>query len=296
MKKIADGFKDEKAIIIPYTVRKMQMLNPITKQLFLTHIGYYPNARFHYRNRPQGCDENIFIFCQKGTGVITHKNQTFTLSQNQVFIIPANETHTYNADDKDPWSVYWFHFLGKNTSLFRSIIGKIIDVENSDEGRCEDRFLIFEEMYQNLEMGYNPENLEYVSNCLMYFLTSLKYTSQYRKAIGVKENDVVQKSILFMKENLENKITLEDIAKHVGYSNSHFGTLFTERTSYSPMEYYNQLKIQRACSLLQFSDLKIKEIAFRLGYYDPFHFSKAFHNEMKISPKEYRKDYQRQME
>lgn len=58
------------------------------------------------------------------------------------------------------------------------------------------------------------------------------------------------------------------------------------------MEYYNSLKIQRACSYLQFSDLKIKEIAFRLGYYDQFHFSKAFKKEMELTPKEYRKKYQ----
>jgi AraC-like DNA-binding protein len=57
------------------------------------------------------------------------------------------------------------------------------------------------------------------------------------------------------------------------------------------MEYYTQLKIQRACSYLQFSDLKLKEIAFRLGFYDPFHFSKAFKQEMGIAPKEYRKKY-----
>jgi AraC-like DNA-binding protein len=38
---------------------------------------------------------------------------------------------------------------------------------------------------------------------------------------------------------------------------------------------------------LQFSDLKIKEIAFRLQYYDPFHFSKSFRREMGITPKEY---------
>ncbi|MDR1406792.1 MAG: AraC family transcriptional regulator, partial [Tannerella sp.] len=44
---------------------------------------------------------------------------------------------------------------------------------------------------------------------------------------------------------------------------------------------------QRACNYLQFSDLKIKEIAFRLQYYDPFHFSKSFRREMGITPKEY---------
>ncbi|MDR0864294.1 MAG: AraC family transcriptional regulator, partial [Candidatus Symbiothrix sp.] len=121
---------------------------------------------------------------------------------------------------------------------------------------------------------------------------SIKYLHQYREINSIKEADVIQKSILYMKDNLENKIVLKDIAGHAGYSSSRFTALFTERTHYSPMDYYNQLKIQRACSFLQFSDLKIKEIAFRLGYYDPFHFSKAFKQEMEITPKEYRKRYE----
>ena len=175
--------------------------------------------------------------------------------------------------------------------MFSSIIGKAISLEESDKSRYDDRFQLFEEMYQNLEMGYSPENLEYVSFCLMHFLASLKYINQFREIKKVRETDFIQKSISFMKENMENQITLEDIAQHVGYSASHFSALFSERTSYAPMEYYNQLKIQRACSFLQFSDLKIKEIAFRLGYYDQFHFSKAFNKEMEITPKEYRRRY-----
>ena len=94
-----------------------------------------------------------------------------------------------------------------------------------------------------------------------------------------------------MKNNLENKLDLEDIAKHVGYSSSHFGSLFFKKTSFTPIEYYQQLKIQRACSYLQFTDLKIKEIAYKLEYYDPFHFSKAFKKEMELTPKEYRIKY-----
>jgi transcriptional regulator GlxA family with amidase domain len=94
-----------------------------------------------------------------------------------------------------------------------------------------------------------------------------------------------------MKEHLEEKITLNNIASAVGYSSSHLNTLFMQRTSYSPMAYYNQLKIQRSCFYLQFSDLKIKEIAFRLNYYDPFHCSKTFVKEMEITPKEYRSNF-----
>lgn len=291
MEKVAEGFKGEKAIITPYNIRNLQKENPITKQLFISHIGYYPRAQFHFRQRDEGTNENVFIYCEEGCGWVIYNGERFVLTKNQAFILPANESHAYGADEGNPWSIYWFHFCGEGASLFASIIGKPICLEESDKSRYGDRFQLFEEMYQNLEMGYSPENLEYVSICLMHFLASLKYVNQFREIKKVKETDFIQKSISYMKENVENKITLEDIAQHVNYSASHFSALFSERTSFAPMVYYNQLKIQRACSYLQFSDLKIKEIAYRLNYYDQFHFSKSFNKEMEITPKEYKRRY-----
>ena len=220
-----------------------------------------------------------------------YKDEKVLLHRNQLFILPKNEAHAYAADTRDPWSIYWIHFNGEDTDMFFSIIGKKIDTGESHSGRIEDRLALFEEIYQNLDMGYNPDNLEYTSYCLSYLLASIKYITQFREIKNTKEMDVIQKSILFMKNNLEQNIDLEDIAQHLGYSPSHFGNIFQKKTSYSPMGYYNQLKIQRACSYLQFSDLKIKEVAFRLGYYDPFHFSKAFKKETRLTPKEYRQKY-----
>jgi AraC-like DNA-binding protein/mannose-6-phosphate isomerase-like protein (cupin superfamily) len=294
MEKIADGFKGEKAIITPYNIRNYQSSNPITRHLYVTHIGYYPVAKYHFWERPEGTNENIFIYCENGSGWIEHKSEKYQLRKNQAFIIPRNEAHAYGSENSNPWSIYWFPFCGENVSMFSSIIGKIITLNESDKSRYRDRFLLFEEMYQNLEMGYSPENLEYVSFCLRYFLASIKYLNQYREIKNVKELDAIQKSILFMKEKLEEKITLKDIADNIGYSTSRLGSLFIQKTSYSPMDYYNQLRIQRACSYLQFSDLKLKEIAFRLGFYDPFHFSRAFKQEMEITPKEYRNRYKNQ--
>ena len=291
MDKIPEGFKGEKAIVTPYSVRQLQSVNAITKQLYVTHIGYYPEAKYHFRERPEGCNEHILIYCEKGQGWIKCKGNVYKMARNRVFIIPAKATHSYGADDKDPWSIFWIHFCGENVSMFNDITGRVINIYESDKSRYDDRFRLFEEMYQNLEMGYSIENLEYISFCLMYFIASLKYINQFREIKKSKVVDIVQKSILFMKDNLENKISLEDIAGHVGYSASHFASHFTKKTSYSPKEYYNQLKIQRACSYLQFSDMKIKEIAYRLGYFDPFHFSKAFRLEMEITPKEYRRRY-----
>jgi AraC-like DNA-binding protein len=288
---LAEGFRGERAIVTPYNVRNYQAANEITKQLYITHIGYYPEARYHYRERSAGCNENIFIYCEKGKGWIEYEGDRYILKENSFFIIPGKKKHVYGADNKDPWSIYWFHFKGENVRMFDSVTAKLIHLDVSDTSRQQDRFRLFDEMYRNFEMGYSPANLEYISFCLTYFLASLKYVAQYREVRKVKENDVIQEAILYMKDNLENRISLPDISKAVGYSASRLNALFIQRTSFSPVEYYNQLKIQRACNYLQFSDLKIKEIAFRLQYYDPFHFSKSFHKEMGITPKEYKSRY-----
>ncbi|MDR2121424.1 MAG: AraC family transcriptional regulator [Tannerella sp.] len=291
MRTIADGFKGEKAIITPYNVRELQAGNEIARQLYVTHIGYYPNAKYHYRERATGAAENILIYCEKGKGWIECGDGKYFLSGHQVFIIPRSEPHVYGSDLHDPWSIYWIHFRGENVHMFRSVIGTVVSIKDSATSRHQDRFMLFESMFQNLEMGYGVDNLEYISFCLMYFLASIKYLPQYREIKNVKVDDVIRKSILFMKDHLEERITLNDIACFVGYSCSHLVALFTQKTSYSPMEYYNQLRIQRACSYLQFSEMKIKEIAFQLGFYDPFHFSKAFLKEMEITPREYRRRY-----
>jgi AraC-like DNA-binding protein len=287
----AEGFRGERAIILPCNTGNYQAENSITKQLYVTHIGYYPDAKFHYRERNEGCNENIFIYCEKGRGWIEYGDERHILKENSFFIIPEKKKHAYGADRRAPWSIYWLHFRGESAGMFDAVTAKLIHVDVSDTSRQQDRFRLFDEMFRNLEMGYSPENLEYVSFCLQYFLASLKYVAQYREVRKVKENDVLQDSILYMKDHLESRIYLSDISEAVGCSMSHLNALFVQRTSYAPMEYYSQLRIQRACNYLQFSGLKIKEIAFRLNYYDPFHFSRAFRKEMGITPKEYKNRY-----
>ena len=240
MEKIADGFKGERAIILPDHIRAIEATNVITKQLFVTHIGYYPHAKYHFRERESGAKQYILILCEEGKGWVICHGVRYSLSRNQVFIIPKNEAHIYGADEDDPWSIYWIHFLGDHVGLFSAIIGKVIDTRDSYNSRNRDRFLLFQEIFQNLEMGYNHENLEYASICLMHFLATIKYLSQFREIKSIKELDTVQKSILYMKEHLEEKISLKEIAQYVGYSPSHFGNIFFKETSSSPISYYSQ--------------------------------------------------------
>ena len=110
------------------------------------------------------------------------------------------------------------------------------------------------------------------------------------KKVSTKEPDSpLDKSITYMKENISRRLTTEDIAEKFNYSPSHYTAIFKQKTGMSPIDYYIKLKIHYACQLLTQSELKIKEISDKIGYDDPYYFSRLFKQIMGKSPKEYRK-------
>ena len=58
-----EGFEGQKAIVLPHSIIHMLEKNPITAPIHITDIGYYPSAKYHYRERQHGCKQHILIFC-----------------------------------------------------------------------------------------------------------------------------------------------------------------------------------------------------------------------------------------
>ena len=117
----------------------------------------------------------------------------------------------------------------------------------------------------------------------------MRYLKQYRET-GRRDTESLmsEEAIHFMQENIEKKITLEDIAKYLGYSASHFSMIFKKQTGMSPLNYINKLKIKEACYLLKNTDMKINQICHKVGIEDCYYFSRLFSKTMGMSPKEFR--------
>jgi AraC-like DNA-binding protein len=92
-----------------------------------------------------------------------------------------------------------------------------------------------------------------------------------------------------MKENIEKKLSIEEVSKYTGYSTSHFSTLFQQQTQHSPLQYFNLLKVQQAALMLQETDMKINQICFKVGIEDSCYFSRLFTKVTGLSPTQYRK-------
>ena len=283
-----EGFRGERSIVLPQAIQELLTHNEITCSLYLTDIGYYPKATGHFCSRPNGATENVLIYCIDGKGWSSFNNKKYKIEKNQFFIFEKNIPHEYGADSQSPWSIYWLHFTGDKAAIFSSIFNQVLDIAPVEGHRIQERISIFEEIYQNLELGYSQDNLEYVSMCLWHLLASFRFVQQFRVINNVKQINFVQQTILFMKENLNKNFKLEELAAHVHYSVSHFSLVFTKTTSYSPLEYFAQLKVQRACQYLDHTDLPVKSIAYELGFSDPFYFSKVFKKYIALSPQKYK--------
>lgn len=281
-----EGFSGQKAITIPdLIIDNLCLKNKIINSLYITDIGYYPKAKYHYRFRNEGAEQHILIYCAEGKGYVKLNNVNYLLLPGDVIIIPKGYPHLYASEDDAPWTIYWMHFLGNTAD---KIASKYIESNNFKRTiRANTQFIeLFNTIYNNLERGYSLDTISYVNMCLWHFLALVSFNNK-------PDTDSITKSkidtaIDFFKEHLNKTITVEEVSTAVSLSTSHFSALFKNKTGFSPIEYFNQLKIQKACQYLYFTDMKVKEIALKLGIVDQYYFSRLFSGIMGMSPIKYR--------
>ncbi|MCX2452406.1 AraC family transcriptional regulator [Pedobacter sp. PLR] len=284
-----EGFNGQKAIVLPRSILvKTCIPNPLLAGIYITDIGFYPKAKFHYRERSHGIDQYILLYCTDGKGEVTIEDTSYTIKSGNFIVIPADKSHAYTSDQNMPWTIYWAHFKGH---LVKSLIRLLLKRQKSYKGLVqfnESRIKLFDEIYLNLERGYSTDNLCYVNISFCHFLSSFIFDEKFNYSAKQSIVNPIDVSIEFMQKNLHTTFTLEDIAKSVNLSSSHFSALFKDQTGFAPIKYFNHIKIQKACQYLQFTDLRIKEIASTLGIDDQYYFSRMFSKIMGVSPQDYK--------
>lgn len=120
-------------------------------------------------------------------------------------------------------------------------------------------------------------------------LDFVKRTSELRK------NRIISKQVIlcvnYIYENLHQKITVSDLARHTGLNPSYLSRLFKNETGVSVTEYVITKKITAAKSMLKYTDHPISVIAETLAFSSQSHFTKTFRALERITPKKYRDLY-----
>ena len=92
-----------------------------------------------------------------------------------------------------------------------------------------------------------------------------------------------------MQARLAEDISLDDLAAEVQLSPFHFARMFKQSLGVPPRVYLTRLRLEKACELLEHTDLPITEIAPRVGYSSNQVLARVFSKHMRMNPSDYRR-------
>ncbi len=212
------------------------------------------------------------------------------LHAGELLIIPRNCRHTYWAAEDEPWSIYWMHFRGEDSSYYVDRIPQVAEPVAIDQAAQSEATRLFRDCLETLEGGYTLPTLIYAAQSAKHILSVLLFRNS---VLPMKQRSESQRLdcdavIEYMRSRLHEAVRLEVFAREAGLSVSHFSEMFRYQVHQSPMSYFTQLKIRAACRLLDLSGKSVKVVAMETGYSDPYYFSRVFKKVMGISPVKYR--------
>jgi two-component system response regulator YesN len=142
-----------------------------------------------------------------------------------------------------------------------------------------------------------PHNVQAIVNKLFSFDDLKQYYLQYfmniTRMVGSQSvystSDLVDRIQIYMQRNFQNNLTEDFLASLFYLNRSYLSQIFRKRTGMKFVDYLNQLRIERAKELLTSTDLKMYQIAKRVGYDNPKYFFRIFKKKTGLTPEQYRK-------
>ncbi len=92
-----------------------------------------------------------------------------------------------------------------------------------------------------------------------------------------------------MRERLSEDISLDELAAEARLSPFHFSRMFKQSTGVPPRVYLTRLRMEKACELLETTDLPVTEIAQEVGYSSNQVLARVFVKHRHMSPTDYRR-------
>ena len=216
------------------------------------------------------------------------------VDRDEIFLVPSNHPMriVHRPDEQGRWAARWIHinftffgtldFVGflqlpsKVTGSVATHLGEII-------GELLDPDLLREQTFpfgyaRCKELGY--EILRILCQIAPSRENSLDFLHHSERLVPV---------FTFIDEHMGESIVVADLADLANLSLSRFHVFFKEHMGESPMKYLWRVRLERSRQMLATTDMPAYAVAESVGFVSPFHFSRAFKDEVGMSPSEYRK-------
>lgn len=227
-------------------------------------------------------DHYLLHYVVSGKGMYTLNGHTYPVHAGQLFLVWPNTLVRYCADEAEPWEYYWLGLTGPDAAalLAQSDIRPDAPVRTIGFGRSFQHYITAIYDARGQSAWSRTQMLGYA-----YLLLGKLIENQQNP---LPSHDMVERAAEFFANNYTDQITVDDAAAYAGVSRSWLYRGFQRRFDCSPMAYLEGLRIGYAQQLLCATSLRIREIAYSVGYLDALYFSKVFSRRIGLSPSAYR--------
>ncbi len=265
--------------------------NPLVFPAVLITSGHQVRETGNYYNdcskrRVQEMD--AWQYTLAGGGVIRIEGREHELRPGQAFFvhIPSDCVY-YLPEGASPWEFIYLNFAGAGAAAFAAGLRRKYGIvqtlgENSETLRTARKI-------QACVKAHPDCGIFQSSRLALEFLLTLNEDLEKRGA-GNTVRGLLQRIDSYIIDHLGSVCGVGELARHCGYSRSHFSRLFHSLTGQPPHDYVMRFKLEYARRLLQSGLLPVKEIARRTGFTDPSYFCRAFRSRFHCSPGELRPD------
>lgn len=240
-------------------------------------------------NKGRILQEYQLCYIPEGSGFFESQSlQRCRIEAGTMFLLFPGEWHTYCPDPTTGWKQYWIGFKGINIDV--RVKNGFLKKEDPifHVGINNDIISLYQQAI-NTAMDENAHfqlMLAGIANHLLGMMYCLDRNRHLNKNRALVEQ--INKAQVWMQEDLEEPLTIQEIAHKLGMSYSLFRKSFKDYAGLSPAKYLQDIRLQRARELLRTTDLSVKEIAYRLHFETPDYFSAQFRKKVGVSPSQFR--------
>jgi AraC-like DNA-binding protein len=248
----------------------------------------HPTGYYFTWNSGRELNEYQINYITEGEGILENKTNSFQIRPGTLIIIRPGEWHRY----KPLYSTGWVeNYIGFNGTLAEHFLNQTLLQQSQPIIRCPLNEKLIDTYYKIFDLVLEEKIgfQQIASGMIIKLLGYIISLQKERHFTGKIIEQVIQKARFEMRENIEGKIDLVDLAREYNVGYSYFRKMFKKYVGVSPHHYHLELKIIRAKELILMTDKSIKEISFELGFQSIYYFSRLFKNKMGINPASLRK-------
>lgn len=233
-------------------------------------------------------------YVKKGNCVLHLENESISFNENEMMIICSNVVHTFESGSKGT-TLMQLEFLPEIFTRFNPYdpkeSGELTPVTIFSEENRLIKIVNNVRIMRAVQRIVNEMNLKskyYQHLVVMYYaeLLILIYRYMDESYLPICTNESLKKAISYIRMNYQNHISITDVARQTGVGERYLRKLFAQYLNLSPLDYLNQIRINKAIELLRNTEMSVKEICFLCGFKSPQYFSRVFKQQMGITPKE----------